>query len=87
MNLFTAARPFYEAVEADPGTSDLDNEQPLTITVTLGDWRKLGMALHLAGERSEYVKHSVTRKSCAAEFTPGSECPFCGHPHISGSGA
>ena len=39
-----AMREALEAVcdgfKADPGTSDLDNEQPITLWITLGQWRK-----------------------------------------------
>lgn len=39
--LFAAIAPFAAAYEAasDPGTSDLDNEQPFHLTVDLGDCR------------------------------------------------
>ena len=40
-----AAQPFRDAFDYDPGHSDLDDEQPITITVTLGDWRRLDFAL------------------------------------------
>ena len=43
--LVEAARPFLEAFDYDPGHSDLDNEQPIAVHVTLGDWRRLSMAL------------------------------------------
>lgn len=35
-----------KAFESDPGTSDLHNEQPITITVPLGIWRKASL-VHL----------------------------------------
>ena len=41
MGLVDAATKFRDAFKYDPGHSDLDNEQPITITVTLGDWRRL----------------------------------------------
>lgn len=41
LSIFDAAKPFRDAFTYDPGHSDLDNEQPINITVTLGDWRKL----------------------------------------------
>lgn len=34
-----------DAFKYDPGHSDLDNEQPIHISVTLGDWRRLNYAL------------------------------------------
>ena len=40
-----AAQPFRDAFDYDPGHSDLDDEQPINITVTLGDWRRLDFAL------------------------------------------
>lgn len=45
MNLVEAAAKIRDAFEYDPGHSDLDDEQPITIHVTLGDWRKLNLAL------------------------------------------
>ncbi len=33
-------QPFVDGFVSDPGTSDLDNEQPITVRVLLGDWRK-----------------------------------------------
>lgn len=33
--------------------SDLDNEQPITITVTLGDWRRLNRCLPQHRDSSE----------------------------------
>lgn len=40
------AAPFRDAFHYNPGHSDLDNEQPITITVTLGDWRRLNYILN-----------------------------------------
>jgi hypothetical protein len=45
-DLAKAAAVFRDAFTYDPGHSDLDNEQPITIRVTLGDWRKLDYALN-----------------------------------------
>jgi hypothetical protein len=45
MTLSDAARKFLDAFKEDPGHSDLDNEQPIHITVTLGDLRRLRHAL------------------------------------------
>ena len=36
---------FRDAFNYDPGHSDLDREQPINISVTLGDWRDLNAAL------------------------------------------
>ena len=38
-------QPFVNGFVSDPGTSDLDNEQPITVRVLLGDWRKARAAL------------------------------------------
>src|SRR3990167_5770697 len=43
--LHAAAKVFRDAFKYDPGHSDLDNEQPITVFVTLGDWRRLDYAL------------------------------------------
>jgi hypothetical protein len=44
-HLLAAARKFRDAFDYNPGHSDLDNEQPIHVHVTLGDWRKLDWAL------------------------------------------
>ena len=44
--LAAAARPIRDAFTYDPGHSDLDNEQPIHISVTLGAWRNLNFALN-----------------------------------------
>lgn len=49
-NLADAASRFRDAFTYDPGHSDLDDEQPITITVTLGDWRRLNQALAIQPE-------------------------------------
>lgn len=46
LELATFAAVFRDAFSYDPGHSDLDNEQPITIGLTLGDWRKLDFALN-----------------------------------------
>lgn len=38
-------RVFVDGFKYDPGTSDLDNEQPIVSWVTLGHWRKADHAL------------------------------------------
>jgi hypothetical protein len=43
--LADVARKFRDAFHYNPGHSDLDREQPITITVTLGDWRDLNYLL------------------------------------------
>lgn len=50
MNIADAARRFRDAFHYDPGHSDLDDEQPISISVTLGDWRKLDHALSSVSE-------------------------------------
>jgi hypothetical protein len=35
-----ALRPFFDGFSYDPGHSDLDNEQPISVRVQLGDWRR-----------------------------------------------
>lgn len=47
--LIAALQPIAAAYPDDPGTSDLDNEQP--VTITLGDVRKVWRALGKAGVR------------------------------------
>lgn len=39
--LAAACIPFIAAVDYDPGMTDLYNEQPLLVSVTLGDYRTL----------------------------------------------
>lgn len=49
--LLRAMQPFVEAYAAkdNPGWSDLDNEQPINISVTLGDLRRALSAYVTAG--------------------------------------
>jgi hypothetical protein len=51
--LAAASKVFRHAFTYDPGHSDLDNEQPIHITVTLGDWRRLDWALRPQSEPSD----------------------------------
>lgn len=46
IEIATAAAKFRDAFTYDPGHSDLDDEQPIHVTVTLGDWRKLNFLLN-----------------------------------------
>lgn len=46
-DLKAAAIKFHDAFHYDPGHSDLDNEQPIHITVKLGDWRTLDYLLRM----------------------------------------
>ena len=46
MSLYHIARKFRDAFKYNPGHSDLDREQPITITVKLGDWRDLNYVLN-----------------------------------------
>lgn len=44
-NLATAAAHVRDGFEPDPGTSDLDDAQPIWIGVSLGEWRRLDNAI------------------------------------------
>jgi hypothetical protein len=44
--LVSVATRIRDAFRYDPGHSDLDNEQPIHISVTLRDWRELNYALN-----------------------------------------
>lgn len=50
--LADVARKFRDAFTYNPGHSDLDREQPITITVELGDWRDLDYLLMDHDDRS-----------------------------------
>lgn len=52
MSLHDAAKKIRDAFTYDPGHSDLDNEQPISIHCTLGDWRKLDFALNNAAPQA-----------------------------------
>ncbi len=52
----TVLRAVAAGFASDPGTSDLDNEQPITVRMTLGDWRMACAAV--AGERAPEAKVS-----------------------------
>lgn len=45
MSLYHAAKKIRDAFDYNPGHSDLDNEQPIFIHTTLGDWRRLNYEL------------------------------------------
>jgi hypothetical protein len=61
MSLVDAAKAIRDAFHYDPGHSDLDDEQPIHIHVTLGDWRRLNHALYEAAGlvRPEDKRRSV----------------------------
>ena len=40
------ATAIVKGFETDPGHSDLDNEQPINVSMTLGDYRKARNVLH-----------------------------------------
>ena len=50
MTLHQVAKRFLDAFHENPGHSDLDREQPIHITVTLGDLRDLDFALRTLPE-------------------------------------
>ena len=52
-DLSEAAAKFRDAFDYDPGQSDLDDSQPITIFVTLGDWRRLNRLLPAAGKEHQ----------------------------------
>ncbi len=45
--LIKAAREVRDGFTYDPGHSDLDNEQPIHVSITLGAWRQINFALHV----------------------------------------
>lgn len=49
--LAVALRPFLTAFHEDPGHSDLDSEQPIHITVQLGDLRRARWTMSNYGEK------------------------------------
>jgi hypothetical protein len=57
MSLYAAAKKIRDAFDYDPGHSDLDNEQPIHISVTLGDWRALNWALMTADDTEALAEH------------------------------
>ncbi len=59
-HLAAVAKVFRDGFTYDPGHSDLDNEQPIHVRVTLGDWRKLDYLLNAAPQgESPSVSHSA----------------------------
>jgi hypothetical protein len=44
--LLAVSKRIRDAFNYDPGHSDLDNEQPIAIHVTLRDWRELNFAVN-----------------------------------------
>lgn len=49
---YHALAVFRDGFEYDHGHSDLDDEQPIDIRATLGDWRKINALLTKAGDKS-----------------------------------
>ena len=45
-DILPLVRAVCEAFTADPGISDLDDEQPLNITIPLGEYRRAVRLLH-----------------------------------------
>ena len=64
--LVEASSPFRDAFTYDPGHSDLDDEQPITITVTLGDWRRLDLALPQSEPQLGEPSHDLDRAERSA---------------------
>jgi hypothetical protein len=58
MSLYTAAKKIRDAFKYDPGHSDLDNDQPIHIFTTLGDWRRL----HYELQRVEHEARPDVKK-------------------------
>ena len=52
--LYLALKPIGEAYSRDPGTSDLDNDQP--VTIHLGDVRRAWQALDIANRLKARTK-------------------------------
>ena len=71
-NLTDAAAKFRDAFTYDPGHSDLDDEQPITITVTLGDWRRLNMLLPSKELHTDHPLRHFDR-TCPACLAAGKE--------------
>jgi hypothetical protein len=44
-SLVLALKPAVSGFEYDPGHSDLDDEQPIYVRMTLGEWRKARHAI------------------------------------------
>ncbi len=51
--LVTALETFVAGYMSNPGTSDLDDEQPIIMRIYLGDWRKARAALAKAHEETK----------------------------------
>lgn len=57
--LRTALEPFLEGFNYDPGHSDLDNEQSISVRVELGDWRRLRRCLSAPSPTGEALGELV----------------------------
>jgi len=69
--LWKAANVFRQSFHYDPGHSDLDNEQPITITVMLGSWRDLDHALNNAAPQVPNTETPALRERPAVAASPG----------------
>ena len=66
MTLHQVAKRFLDAFHENPGHSDLDREQPIHITVTLGDLRDLDFALRTLPEGVAVKVIEEHNQSCLA---------------------
>ena len=75
-DLTKIAAKFRDAFTYDPGHSDLDRDQPITITVSLGDWRDLDYALN-AAPQGQVVEGAASpaQPAVAAPHGPDDDTP------------
>lgn len=70
--LVKAASAIRDAFNYDPGHSDLDNEQPIHISTTLGAWRRLNHALFFPKHAAE-LDANGTRSETGRTYEDGLE--------------
>ena len=62
------ARIIAAGFEYDPGHSDLDNEQPIHVRMTLGDWREAAGKIRAQDIPWTDLKLSVRAYNCITDF-------------------
>jgi len=89
MALVKAAESFRDGFTYDPGHSDLDNEQPIHVRVTLGAWRRLNGLLRVTDTAKKPVHYwtgrgtlcsldnNVRQQPNHSSDKASVDCPYC----------
>ena len=68
-NIFPLLKAIRSGYTYDPGSSDLDDEQPIIVRVTLGDYRRANRLYYeLGGKPEKDVAQEHLEKCCACNY-------------------